>query len=199
MTRRRRSVLELRDCAGRHLEEYCASSSAFGWPDYDTDPARGRLVPGDLLAPAWLSYAIPAKYLQLMSADDGNAYNRLRKAVADVVEITAEDESFLALASCQRLPRRITFCGFSARASRFARASASASAIVSPGSDCSSSSIAARTFASSLEIGAVVWAGRLSSSRAANRVVIRVRPPRSPRRSRGHLGCFGRQPPNLGH
>ncbi len=74
-----RSIIELTGCAAGHLEAYCSPSSGFGWPDYDTDPAPGRLVPGDLLAPAWLSYPIPTKYLQLMSASDGNAYDRLRK------------------------------------------------------------------------------------------------------------------------
>lgn len=89
MTGQARSVLELAGCASSHLEEYCLPSSAFGWPDYDIDPAHGRLVPGDLLAPAWLSYSIPPKYLQPMSADDGNAYASLREAISGVVEIVA--------------------------------------------------------------------------------------------------------------
>lgn len=92
-----RSIVELTGCANRHLETYCSPASGFGWPDYDVDPAPGRLVPGDLLAPAWLSYPIRTKYLQEMSADNGNAYHRLRKAMANVVELAGDDESFLAL------------------------------------------------------------------------------------------------------
>lgn len=97
MTRQRRSVVELAHCASSHLEKYCSPLSRFGWPDYDIDPAPGRLVPGDLLAPAWLSYPIPPRYLQYMSANDGNAYRRLRDAMADVVETATGDESFLDL------------------------------------------------------------------------------------------------------
>jgi len=44
-----------------------------------------------------LSYPIPTKYLQSMSASDGNAYHQLRKAIAEVVEVAAADESFLEL------------------------------------------------------------------------------------------------------
>ncbi len=97
MTRRQRSVVDLAGCASDHIAEYCSPSLKFGWPDYDTDPAPGRLVPGDLLAPAWLSYPIPTKYLQCMSADDDNPYHRLRDAIGEVVETTGEDESFLDL------------------------------------------------------------------------------------------------------
>lgn len=82
----------LQRCGLRHIEDYCAASSAFAWPSYDIDLTPGSFAPVELLAPALLSYALHGKNIvQPMLTEDDGIYRELYRAIETTVRSQHEE------------------------------------------------------------------------------------------------------------